>query len=144
MAHLKILQNTNFYELKFLKVKKAITFIIFKYTNKMSLDKSFFSKVYDVVRAIPHGRITTYGLIANYLGSTNSARVVGYAMNSSHKLIDVPAHRVVNRIGLLTGKHHFAGTNLMKELLESEGVRIKNDIVIDFDKLLWNPSKELK
>ena len=110
----------------------------------MSLDKSFFSRVYDVVRAIPHGRITTYGLIANYLGSTNSARVVGYAMNSSHKLIDVPAHRVVNRIGLLTGKHHFAGTNLMKELLESEGVRIKNDIVIDFDKLLWNPSKELK
>ena len=96
----------------------------------MSLDKSFFSKVYDVVRAIPHGRITTYGLIANYLGSTNSARVVGYAMNSSHKLIDVPAHRVVNRIGLLSGKHHFAGTNLMKELLESEGVRIKNDIVI--------------
>ena len=65
-------------------------------------------------------------------------------MNSSHKFIDVPAHRVVNRIGLLSGKHHFAGTNLMKELLESEGVRIKNDIVIDFDKLLWNPSKELK
>ena len=96
----------------------------------MSLDKSFFSKVYDVVRAIPHGRITTYGLIANYLGSSNSARVVGYAMNSSHKLIDVPAHRVVNRIGLLSGKHHFAGTNLMKELLESEGVRIKNDIVM--------------
>ena len=107
-------------------------------------EKTFFSKVYDVVRAIPFGRVSTYGLIANYLGSNKSARVVGYAMNSSHKLTDVPAHRVVNRIGLLSGKHHFAGTNLMKELLESEGVRIKNDIVVDFDILLWNPSKELK
>ena len=110
----------------------------------ISSKESFFKKVYKIVKKIPYGKVTTYGLIAKHLGAIKSARMVGYAMNSSHRLIDVPAHRVVNRIGLLSGKHHFAGTNLMKELLESEGVRIKNDIVMDFDKLLWNPSKELK
>ena len=110
----------------------------------MKLKDNFYENVYDVVKKVPFGMVTTYGAIAEYLGAKKSSRLVGYAMNLSHNNIEIPAHRVVNRNGLLTGKHHFAGTNLMKELLESEGVRIKNDIVIDFDKLLWNPSKELK
>ena len=92
---------------------------------------------------IPSGRVSTYGLIAKYLGSEKSSRVVGYAMNASHNLEDVPAHRVVNRNGLLTGKHHFAGTNLMKDLLESEGVKIFENTVLDFENVVWDPSKEL-
>ena len=104
---------------------------------------SFFSRVYNVVRFIPAGRVSTYGLIARYLGTPKSSRVVGYAMNVSHKISDIPAHRVVNRIGLLTGKHHFSGTNLMKELLESEGVEVKKNTVKDFQNVLWDPSLEL-
>ena len=103
----------------------------------------FFKKVYEVVRLVPPGRVTTYGLIAKYLGSTKSSRTVGYAMNASHTNPDIPAHRVVNRVGLLTGKHHFLGTFLMQNLLESEGVKIKNDCVINFEKVVWDPSKEL-
>ena len=109
----------------------------------MSVRKSFFDKVYSIVKLIPPGRVTTYGLIANYLGSVGSSRVVGYAMNASHNLEDVPAHRVVNRNGLLTGKYHFAGTNLMKDLLESEGVKIFENTVLDFENVVWDPSKEL-
>lgn len=109
----------------------------------MSVRNSFFDKVYRIVKLIPPGRVTTYGLIANYLGSVGSSRVVGYAMNASHNLEDVPAHRVVNRNGLLTGKHHFAGTNLMKDLLESEGVKIFENTVLDFENVVWDPSKEL-
>tara|TARA_B100001778_G_scaffold96048_1_gene78486 strand:+ start:276 stop:605 length:330 start_codon:yes stop_codon:yes gene_type:complete len=105
--------------------------------------KDFFQKVYKVVKMIPSGRVSTYGLIAKYLGSEKSSRVVGYAMNASHNLEDVPAHRVVNRNGLLTGKHHFAGTNLMKDLLESEGVKIFENTVLDFENVVWDPSKEL-
>tara|TARA_B100001559_G_scaffold259190_1_gene223769 strand:- start:2083 stop:2412 length:330 start_codon:yes stop_codon:yes gene_type:complete len=105
--------------------------------------KGFFQKVYKVVKMIPSGRVSTYGLIAKYLGSEKSSRVVGYAMNASHNLEDVPAHRVVNRNGLLTGKHHFAGTNLMKDLLESEGVKIFENTVLDFENVVWDPSKEL-
>jgi methylated-DNA-protein-cysteine methyltransferase-like protein len=105
--------------------------------------KYFFQKVYKVVKMIPSGRVSTYGLIAKYLGSEKSSRVVGYAMNASHNLEDVPAHRVVNRNGLLTGKHHFAGTNLMKDLLESEGVKIFENTVLDFENVVWDPSKEL-
>jgi len=105
--------------------------------------KDFFQKVYKVVKMIPSGRVSTYGLIAKYLGSAKSSRVVGYAMNASHQNYDIPAHRVVNRVGLLTGKHHFSGTNLMKNLLESEGIKIKNDRVINFEKVVWDPSKEL-
>lgn len=105
--------------------------------------KDFFKKVYEVVRLVPPGRVTTYGLIAKYLGSTKSSRTVGYAMNASHKNPDIPAHRVVNRVGMLTGKHHFSGTFLMQNLLESEGVKIKNDCVINFEKVVWDPSKEL-
>ncbi len=109
----------------------------------MSVRKSFFDNVYSIVKLIPPGRVTTYGLIANYLGSVGSSRVVGYAMNASHNLEDVPAHRVVNRNGLLTGKHHFAGTNLMKDLLESEGVKIFENTVLDFENVVWDPSKDL-
>lgn len=103
---------------------------------------SFFEKVYEVARQIPYGRVTSYGAIAKYLGATRSARMVGYAMNGSHGK-DVPAHRVVNRKGLLTGKHHFEGTNLMQQLLESEGIRVVNNQIQNFDKVFWEPSSEL-
>ena len=103
---------------------------------------NFFEKCYEVARLIPHGRVTTYGAIAIYLGAARSARMVGYAMNGSGGK-DVPAHRVVNRKGLLTGKHHFDGTNLMQQLLESEGVEVVENQVQHLDKILWDPSKEL-
>lgn len=102
------------------------------------MEKSFFEKSQDLAKQIPYGRISTYGAIARHLGMTRSARMVGYAMNASHAMNDVPAHRVVNRIGLLTGKHHFGGTNLMQQLLESEGVKIKENQVVHFDKLFWD------
>lgn len=104
---------------------------------------NFFEKVYDVVREIPFGRVCSYGLIARYLGSPQSARMVGWAMNASHIKEDVPAHRVVNRIGLLTGKQHFEGTNLMQQLLESEGIQIKENQVVDFEQFVWNPADHL-
>jgi len=103
---------------------------------------SFFDRVYQVARLIPEGRVTSYGAIAKYLGAVRSARMVGYAMNASHTK-DVPAHRVVNRKGLLTGKFHFDGTNLMQQLLESEGVRVKENQIQNFDTLFWDPSREL-
>ena len=99
----------------------------------------FFQKVYGVVRQIPFGKVTSYGAIANFLGAKRSSRIVGYAMNASHNLDDVPAHRVVNRNGLLTGKHHFEGTHLMQQLLESEGHTIKNDQIVGFSKVFWDP-----
>ena len=104
---------------------------------------NFFDKVYEVAKLIPFGRVTSYGAIAAYLGATRSARMVGYAMNGSHNMNDVPAHRVVNRKGLLTGKQHFEGTNLMQQLLESEGIKVVENQIQDFDKVFWNPSKEL-
>ena len=103
----------------------------------------FFEKVYDVVREIPFGRVCSYGLIARYIGSPQSARMVGWAMNASHIKEDVPAHRVVNRIGLLTGKQHFEGSNLMQQLLESEGIQIKENQVVDFEQFVWNPADHL-
>lgn len=103
---------------------------------------TFFEKVYQVAKLIPYGRVTSYGAIANYLGAKKSARMVGYAMNGSHNK-DVPAHRVVNRKGLLTGKHHFDGTNLMQQLLESEGISVVNNQIQNFEKVFWDPSKEL-
>ena len=106
-------------------------------------ESDFFEKVYEVVRKVPYGRVTSYGAIARYLGTGRSARVVGWAMNQSHALDDVPAHRVVNRNGLLTGKHHFGGTRLMQQLLESEGVRVKDDQVVDFTSHFWDPAREL-
>ena len=103
---------------------------------------NFFDKVYEVARRIPYGRVTSYGAIAKYLGAAKSARMVGYAMNGSHNK-DVPAHRVVNRKGLLTGKHHFDGTNLMQQLLESEGVEVIENQIQDFETLFWDPAKVL-
>ena len=102
----------------------------------------FFEKVYDVARLVPYGRVTSYGAIAKYLGAARSARIVGYAMNCSHNK-DVPAHRVVNRIGLLTGKHHFEGTNLMQQLLENEGVKVIDNQIQNFKEVFWDPTKEL-
>lgn len=105
---------------------------------------NFFEKVYEVTRLIPVGRVSTYGAIARYLGSAQSARMVGWALNSTKQLPQwVPAHRVVNRDGLLTGKIHFPGRETMRELLESEGVRVEDDRVQNFEKLRWDPSKEL-
>ncbi|GAA0738584.1 MGMT family protein [Gaetbulibacter jejuensis] len=103
---------------------------------------SFFDKVYEVAKLIPYGRVTSYGAIAKYLGAPRSSRMVGYAMNGSSGK-DVPAHRVVNRNGLLTGKHHFDGTNLMQQLLESEGVKVIDNQVQDFKKLFWDPAELL-
>jgi len=103
---------------------------------------SFFDKVYEVAKLIPYGRVSSYGAIANYLGAKRSSRMVGYAMTSSHGK-DVPAHRVVNRVGLLTGKHHFDGTNLMQQLLESEGITVLDNQVQHFNMVFWDPEKEL-
>ncbi|WP_299520991.1 MGMT family protein [Winogradskyella sp.] len=103
----------------------------------------FFEKVYEVARLIPYGRVTSYGAIAKYLGATKSARIVGYAMNGSEGK-DVPAHRVVNRKGLLTGKHHFDGTNLMQQLLENEGIEVIENQIQNFEAVFWDPSKELQ
>ena len=103
---------------------------------------SFYEKVYEVARQIPYGRVTSYGAIANYLGAKRSARLVGYAMNGSTGK-DVPAHRVVNRKGLLTGKHYFEGTNLMQQLLESEGITVKDNQIQNFEKVFWNPVEGL-
>ncbi|ALM08775.1 cysteine methyltransferase [Sediminicola sp. YIK13] len=106
-------------------------------------NQNFFQKVYEVARLIPYGRVTSYGAIAKYLGAARSARMVGWAMNASHDMEDIPAHRVVNRKGLLTGKHHFDGTNLMQQLLENEGIKVHELQIIDFEKRFWDPSKEL-
>ncbi len=104
----------------------------------------FFQDVYDVVRLIPHGRVTSYGAIAKYLGTAKSSRMVGYAMNAAHGQIPaVPAHRVVNRNGLLTGKHHFATQTQMQELLESEGIKVVNDQIMEFEKYFWDPNQAL-
>jgi methylated-DNA-protein-cysteine methyltransferase-like protein len=100
---------------------------------------SFFERVYQVARQIPAGRVTSYGAIARAIGAGKSARMVGYAMNASHNLPDIPAHRVVNRNGLLTGKHHFQGTSLMQQLLENEGIQVKDNQILDFDKHFWPP-----
>ena len=110
----------------------------------MAKDHSnFFNDVYEVVRLIPEGRATNYGAIAHYLGTRGSARMVGWAMNASFTIDDVPAHRVVNRAGVLTGKHHFSTPTLMQERLEAEGVKVVNDKIQDFEKVFWDPSKEL-
>jgi methylated-DNA-protein-cysteine methyltransferase-like protein len=107
-------------------------------------EPSFFEKVYDVVKLIPHGRVTSYGAIAEYLGSRGSARMVGWAMNASHSAQEnVPAHRVVNRQGLLTGKQHFGAPTIMQQLLESEGIVVVENQIVDFENYFWNPSKEL-
>lgn len=105
---------------------------------------SFFQKVYEVAAMIPYGRVTSYGAIAAYLGSKGSARMVGWAMNASFSAReDIPAHRVVNRQGMLTGKNHFGNPGLMQQLLENEGIEVIDDKIVDFDKHFWDPAKEL-
>lgn len=107
-------------------------------------NRDFFSRVYDVTLLIPYGRITSYGAIARFLGSGKSARMVGWALNASHSRPDfIPAHRVVNRNGLLTGKHHFGNSSTMKQLLENEGIIIEDDRIVNFSEKFWDPSKEL-
>ena len=107
----------------------------------MTKPNDFFERVYAVVRQVPYGKVTNYGSIACYLGAAKSARTVGYAMNAAHAHADVPAHRVVNRIGLLTGKHHFGGINTMQQLLEAEGHTIVDDQIQDFAAVFWDPNK---
>jgi len=105
--------------------------------------ENFFQKVYEVARLIPYGRVTSYGAIGKYLGAARSARMVGWAMNGAGKYPDVPAHRVLNRQGVLTGKHHFPGTHLMQQLLENEGIEVEDDQVVNFKKYFWDPIIEL-
>lgn len=112
-------------------------------TSNATSGQSFFEDVWDVVRQIPKGRVTSYGAIAQYLGTRMSARMVGWAMNAAHTLEDVPAQRVVNRNGMLSGKAHFESPTRMQELLEADGVEVKDDTVVDFKTLYWDPNIEL-
>jgi methylated-DNA-protein-cysteine methyltransferase-like protein len=110
----------------------------------MKTDESFFDRVYEVARQIPYGRATSYGAIANFLGGRMSARMVGWAMNSCHTHPHpIPAHRVVNRNGMLTGKHHFGGPDVMQQLLEGEGIQVDDDRIVNFDMIFWDPAMEL-
>lgn len=107
-------------------------------------DRDFFSKVYEVTRHIPPGRVTSYGSIAKYIGSPQASRMIGWALNKSASIKPfVPAHRVVNRMGLLTGKNHFPNPDMMEELLANEGIAVFNDKIINFKDIYWDPSKEL-
>ncbi len=100
-----------------------------------------YEKIFEIVRQIPEGKVSTYGLIAQKIGEKFSARVVGYALNNAHLAEDIPAHRVVNRNGLLTGKHHFNPSSLMQTLLENEGIDVKDDKILNFKEKLWNPNE---
>ncbi len=107
-------------------------------------NNNFFEQVYEITKLIPFGRVTSYGAIAKCIGTAGSSRMVGWALNNCHGLPGfIPAHRVVNRNGILSGKHHFGGENVMKQLLESEGVKVEDDKIIDFEKVYWDPMKEL-
>jgi methylated-DNA-protein-cysteine methyltransferase-like protein len=113
--------------------------------QKLKENNDFFSRVYEVTKCVPYGRITTYGAIARYLGSGRSARMVGWTLNVSHTNKDfIPAHRVVNRKGLLTGKHHFGNSTTMEQLLKNEGILIQDDHIINFEEKFWDPGTELK
>ena len=109
--------------------------------SKIKRDE-FYSDVYEVVKLIPKGRVTNYGAIAKYLGTAKSSRLVGYALNNSFQM-DIPAHRVVNRLGMLSGRHHFPEDRPMQASLEAEGIKVENDQVVDFKNLFWDPSIEL-
>jgi len=109
-----------------------------------STSESFYQKVYAIVQLIPRGRVSTYGAIGNYLSARSAARMVGYAMNQAHSAQNfIPAHRVVNRNGFLTGKHHFGSPDLMQQLLENEGIEVQNDKIVDFKKKFWDPALEI-
>lgn len=105
----------------------------------MKNKENYFDLVYQVVKLIPKGRVTSYGAIASYLGIKSGARMVGYAMNASHSQADIPAHRVVNRNGILTGKHHFPHPEFMRQQLQLEGIEVNNDKILDFKKIFWDP-----
>lgn len=108
------------------------------------MEESFFERVYKIAVLIPKGRVTSYGAIAGYLGSKGSARMVGWAMNSSkHNLMNIPAHRVVNKQGILSGKQHFGGSDVMSDLLKSEGIEIEDNRIVNFEKYFWDPALEL-
>lgn len=107
------------------------------------MESSFFINVFEVAKLVPKGRVTSYGAIAAYIGMKRSARMVGYAMNASHGDPSIPAHRVVNRNGMLTGKHHFSGPDEMQRRLEQEGIHVKDDKILNFEKHFWDPSVEL-
>ena len=125
-------------------VKKKATARLKSIKPSGKRDENFFELVYEVARQIPRGRVTSYGAIARCLGTKMSARMVGWAMNGAGDVKPkVPAHRVVNRNGMLSGKHHFDHPDRMETLLKKEGVRVKNDVIIDFEKLFWDPAKEL-
>jgi methylated-DNA-protein-cysteine methyltransferase-like protein len=109
----------------------------------MNNGDNFFEKVYGVARKIPYGKVTSYGAIATYLGAAKSARMVGWAMNACRGNSTIPAHRVVNKQGIITGKHHFSGINLMQQLLESEGIEITDNQIQNLENVFWNPSQEL-
>jgi methylated-DNA-protein-cysteine methyltransferase-like protein len=112
--------------------------------SKQNQNSDFFARVYEVTKLIPYGRITSYGAIARYLGSGQSARMVGWALNASHTSMKfIPAHRVVNRNGLLTGKRHFGNTGTMEQLLMNEGIIVEDDKIINFEERFWDPMKEL-
>jgi methylated-DNA-protein-cysteine methyltransferase-like protein len=115
-----------------------------KATDPTLSQQGFFEDVFDVVRQVPRGRVTSYGAIAQFLGTRLSARMVGWAMNASHTANPpVPAQRVVNRLGMLTGKHHFPTPTAMEERLNKDGVKVKNDQVVDFKKIFWDPNEEI-
>jgi methylated-DNA-protein-cysteine methyltransferase-like protein len=130
--------------LSFYKLKKLNHNPTNQSFSKFKKDENFFSLVYQVVQLIPPGRVTSYGAIANYLGIKSGARMVGWAMNASHALPSIPAHRVVNSQGLLTGKNHFEDLNTMQELLEKEGIIIAHNKVVNFKKMFWNPIELLE
>lgn len=141
-----------FYEKMFLEEGVNICYLTFSLHQKAdqprltrgTTNSTFFDKVYEVARLIPFGRVTSYGAIAKYLGTGLSARTVGWAMNSAHSdVLNVPAHRVVNRNGMLTGKHHFGAPDVMQQLLENEGLTVINDQIVDFNKYFWDPAIEL-
>ncbi|MCU0455997.1 MAG: MGMT family protein [Bacteroidales bacterium] len=112
--------------------------------NRGRKDSDFFAMVYEVTRLIPYGRVTSYGAIARYLGSGRSARMVGWALNASHSRPEfIPAHRVVNRNGMLTGKHHFGNSTTMQQLLANEGIIVADDCIVNFRELFWDPGSEL-
>ncbi len=113
--------------------------------TRMKKIPDFYTLVYEVTKQVPYGRVTSYGAIAKYLGTAQSSRMVGYALNGCHTTEEfIPAHRVVNRNGLLTGKHHFDGPDVMQQLLESEGIEVDNDKVLKFKELFWDPCLELE
>ena len=130
---------------KNIKKPSPVKRIAVESAKSLTKEYTFFENVYEVVRQIPRGRVTSYGAIANYLGTKLSARMVGWAMNAAHDARPrVPAHRVVNRNGMLTGKAHFGTPTLMEDLLRKEHIEVINDTVKDFKNLFWDPAKELE